>query len=192
MKTAYIDLETSGLDPKKNGVIQIAGLIDIDGEIKEEFNFKCRPFAGQLCSPEALKLHNLTVEQIREYPDPTMTYSQLLKIFDKYIDRYNKEDKFYMVGQNPKFDYDFLTEWFKNNGNQYFYAYVNYALVDLVAATVLMKIAGIINPENMKLGTLAKSFGMEFDAHDAMADIKMTRTIFYKYVEMIKNGKAQN
>jgi uncharacterized protein YprB with RNaseH-like and TPR domain len=33
----FIDIESTGLDPKRNGIIQIAGIIEINGEVKEKF-----------------------------------------------------------------------------------------------------------------------------------------------------------
>ena len=43
MKNLWIDLETTGLDVKKHGVVQIAGIVEIDGEIQESFNFFTKP-----------------------------------------------------------------------------------------------------------------------------------------------------
>ena len=186
MKLLYLDCETTGIDPFKNGLIQVAGLLEIDGEVKEEFNFKCRPFPGKLISEDALKANGVTLEELKVLPDPKEVYQKLLAIFDKYVDRYAKEDKFYQVGQNTKFDYDFLSQWFKDNGNKYFYAYVRYHLIDLIQATALFHVAGKMNLVNMKLETVAQFFRIDFKAHDALEDIKTARKIFYRYVELMK------
>lgn len=42
-KILFYDLETTGVMYWKNGIHQISGIIDIDGEIKETFNFKMQP-----------------------------------------------------------------------------------------------------------------------------------------------------
>jgi len=39
MKLLFLDVETTGVDNSKNGIIQLSGIIEIDGVIKEEFNF---------------------------------------------------------------------------------------------------------------------------------------------------------
>lgn len=186
MKLLFLDTETTGLEVGKHGVIQISGVIEIDGEVKETFDIRCRPFPGQMVSQQALKVQDLTHERIITFQTPEEAYKKLLPIFDKYIDRYNKEDKFFLVGQNTKFDYDMLTEWFKRNGNNFLYAYIFYYLIDIVQISALFKMAGIINPENMKLKTLAKCFGIEFKAHDALEDIQATREMFHWYVKTIK------
>lgn len=186
MKLLFLDTETTGVDPLKNGVVQIAGIVDIDGEVVEEFELKCRPFPGQTYTMEALKVIEKTIDELKAYPDPRETFNTLLKIFQKYIDRYNKNDKFNLVGQCPRFDYDMLDAWFKNNGERYFYAYIQYHLIDLVAATALFRAAGKIQVPNMKLETMSKYFGIPHKAHDALEDIRVTRKIFYQYVDLVK------
>jgi len=186
MKLLFLDTETTGTDPKVHGVIQISGIIEIDGKEKERFDFRCATFPQDVIHPDALKVNGVTMEQIRAYPAPETAYLQLIKILDKHIDRYDKTDKFSLVGQNVKFDYDMMSEWFKKNGNNFWYAYVDYHLIDLVAATAIFTAAGLIKLPNMKLATVAEYFGIKFEAHNSMADIEATRSIFYKYVDIIK------
>lgn len=40
MKLLYIDTETTGVDPMQNGIVQISGCIEVDGELKEEFDLR--------------------------------------------------------------------------------------------------------------------------------------------------------
>lgn len=44
-KIIYLDTETTGLDKEKNDVIQVAGIIEIDGKEVERFNIFCQPFS---------------------------------------------------------------------------------------------------------------------------------------------------
>ena len=186
MKLLFLDTETTGLCPIKNGPVQISGIIEIDGEVKEEFDFYCKPFPNKILTYEALQVIGKTKEEVESYPDPKETYQKLLKIIEKYIDRYNKNDKFYLVGQNTKFDYDMMTQWFKDNGNNFFYAYIAYHLIDIITVTALFNISGIIKTKNMKLSTIAEHYGIEFKAHNSMEDIRVSRQIFYKFVDHVK------
>lgn len=43
MKLLFFDLETTGVNPGKNGIHQISGMIEIDGVEKEHFNFHVQP-----------------------------------------------------------------------------------------------------------------------------------------------------
>ena len=47
-KLFIFDIETTGVKYWKNGIHQISGIILIDGEVKEEFNFKVQPFKDAL------------------------------------------------------------------------------------------------------------------------------------------------
>ena len=40
----FYDLETTGLEVGKHGIHHISGMIEVDNEIKEKFDFKVRPF----------------------------------------------------------------------------------------------------------------------------------------------------
>jgi len=62
MKICYIDTETTGLDAKACGIIQLAAIMEIDGEIVSEFETKIRPFDGCSISPEALAVSGTKME----------------------------------------------------------------------------------------------------------------------------------
>jgi len=186
LKLLFIDTETTGLNPRKNAVIQIAGFVDIDGQIKEEFNLSCRPFKGDLLTAKALQVVGKSVKDLEALPEPSEAYRSLIEMFASYIDKYNKLDKFYMVGQNASFDYDFMQRFFEKNNDYYFHAYVDYHKVDLIAITMILKLAGRLKGlENMKLRTLKQYFKIKSPDHDAYADIKVTREIFQIYLKAV-------
>lgn len=43
MKVLFFDLETTGTLVNRHGIHQISGAIVVDGEVKEEFDFKVQP-----------------------------------------------------------------------------------------------------------------------------------------------------
>ena len=186
MKILFFDVETTGLDAKKQDIIQIAGIVEIDGEVKEEFNFTCQPFSYENISKEALEVHGMDIEQLKTFQTPQEMYKKLTKIFDKYINRYNKLDKFIPAGQNVNFDIGFLIEFFKKNGNPYCMAYIDYHKLDLMALTMALHLNGKEQFENFRLETVANKWGIEFSAHDAMSDIRATRQAILKFGEYLK------
>lgn len=185
MKLLFLDTETTGLT-KDHAVIQIAGIVDVDGEVKEKFNLHAAPQPADLINDQALQIQNITRDTLATYPTAFTTYGAIKRICDKYIDKYNKLDKFILAGQNCKFDYDMMESFFLKCGDKYWHSYVAYHVVDLVACTALLKLAGRINPANAKLSTVAASLNIPLEAHDAMNDIEATRQIFYRYVDMVK------
>jgi len=61
---AWIDVESTGLDPVKCDVVQIALLIEENSEIVEEANIKLRPYVNCLVEDAALQVIDKTREEI--------------------------------------------------------------------------------------------------------------------------------
>ena len=180
-KTLFFDVETTGLDPVKNSIIQISGIIDIDGVIAEEFNYFCAPDKDAEISTEALKVIGKTKEELLSYPLPDVMYSQFLTLIEKHVDKYDKSDKFYPAGYNVRFDLDFIQSFFKKRGNQFGTgSYQNWRVVDVLSIAHYLNYTGKLDLENYKLATVCKHFGIEIKAHDAMSDIRATRELFLK------------
>lgn len=186
MKILYTDTETTGLDPKKHDIIQIAGIVEIDDIIKEEFNFTCQPFSYENIDQEALKVNGISVETLKTYPAPKETYRKLITIFNKYIDRYNKKDKFIPAGHNVSFDVDFLFNFFKKNGDNYCGSYLDYHKLDSVTMGMILKIYGKEKFDNLKLKTIADYYKLEIAAHDALSDIRASREVIKKFKDYLK------
>lgn len=186
MKVLYLDTETTGLDAVKNDIIQIAGIVEINNEVKEEFNFTCQPFSYDNISQEALDIHGRKIDEIKTYQTPQLAYKQLLKIFDKYINKYDKMDKFIPAGHNIQFDVNFVFEFFKKNGNMYCGSYLDYHKLDSMVVGMLLKLFNKEKFERLKLEAMAKHYGMEINAHDALSDVKTSREIIKRFGDYLK------
>lgn len=176
-KVFWFDVETTGLNPNEQDIIQLAFLIEIDGEIVESQNMIMQPFDYDTISQEALDVHGRTIEEIKTYPDPRKTYADLISVLDKYIDKYNSSDKFQPAGYNARFDMDFLREFFIKNGDKYYGSWFNYKAIDPMSLLYLLDGIGNVTLENYKLPTVCKHFDIPLDAHDALNDIKATRDL---------------
>lgn len=96
-------------------------MIVVDGEVKEKFDFKVQPNPKAEILQEALDVAGVTKEQIMAYPPMGEIYKQFVDLLSKYVDRYNKKDKFFLAGYNiASFDNSFLRAWFIQNGDKYF------------------------------------------------------------------------
>lgn len=186
-KILYFDTETTGVDPSKNGIIQLSGIIEIDNEIKEEFNFRIRPFEIDEINLEALEVNNITKDQLKTFPTAQESYILIEKLFNKYIDRYDPTDKFYPAGYNVRFDLEFLSEYFIKNDNPYFGSYCNWRSIDALSIFYFLDYIGYLKLENYKLGTVCDYFKIPIKAHDAMSDIKATRSLIIKLKSLLKN-----
>lgn len=179
-KILWFDVETTGLDPISNDPIQIAGLIEIDGEVMDEFNIFCKPFDLENVSDEALEVNKITREEMSNFQEASEGKRELDIIMNNHIDKFNRNDKFYPGGYNVKFDIDFLAQWFKKHGDNYLGSYWNWRAIDPLPFLNVLAYKGELNLKNLKLETVCEHFDIEFNAHDALSDIKATRELVYK------------
>lgn len=185
-KIFWCDVETTGLDSKRNDIISLAYLIEINGEVKEKGELFCQPFRYDTINAKALEINKLTIAQIKEFDTPQEMYKKLIKILDKYVDRYNTSDKFISCGYNIRFDVAFLKEFFYKNNDKYLFSYLDYHQLDVFNLLYILDYKGILQLENYKLETVAKYFGIKLKAHNALSDIEATRQVFYKLLEYLK------
>jgi len=176
-KVFWFDVETTGLDPEQQDIIQLAFMIEIDDKIVEQHDMLMQPFNYNTISQEALDVHGRTIEEIKTYPDPHKTYTDLISILEKYVDRYNKEDKFNHACYNSRFDLEFLKQFFIKNKDQYFGSWFNYKAIDPLSLLHILDGIGKISLTNYKLETVCKHFNIPLDAHDALSDITATRDL---------------
>lgn len=177
MKILYFDCETTGRSAVKNDIVQLSGMFEINGEIVEKFNFRCQPFDFNSVEPEALEVTGLTIEDLKGYEPPQVMYKKLLTLFNKYINKFDKADKFYPAGYNVNFDLDFIAKFFEKNGDKYFGSYCNWKAIDGLPIVRFLEFCNQLSLTNHKLGTVCQHFGIEIKAHDAMSDIEATREV---------------
>ena len=56
----FYDVETTGSNPNKHSLHQIAGLIEVDEQVVDEFNIYSRPHSKAILEPEALNICKVT------------------------------------------------------------------------------------------------------------------------------------
>lgn len=185
-KLFWYDLETTGVDWWRHQPHQIAGIIEIDGEVKESFEIKMRPNPGAPVSAEALEVAGITIEDLKGYEkSQKQGYEQLCAILGKYVDKFDKKDKAHLCGYNNRgFDDLFLRQLWKGCGDVYFGSWFWADSIDvLVLASNDLKDERA-SLENFKLATVAKHYQIELDEtklHDAMYDVELTREIYKRF-----------
>lgn len=181
-KICYIDTETTGLFAYKNGIIQIAGAIEIDGVIKKTFNLRCAPFPTDEIEPRALEVNGTSLEEVRLYPDPKKVFEELTNILGSFCDKFSKTDKYFLVGYNIKFDEDFLRKWWTKCGDKYFGSWFWTPSIDVMTLAAHHLRDQRAELPNFKLGTVAAGLGLTSSEgaglHDASTDIDYTIQIY--------------
>lgn len=181
-KIFWLDTETTGTDPQKHAVIQIAALIEINNEIKEEINILMRPFDGDEITDKALEVNHWTKEKILFFDPPQKALKNLKSKMGEWVDKYDKKDKFILAGYNVGFDMDMMRSSFNKIGDIYFGSWFFWPVIDVRSSVAKHILKGVRLP-NYRLETVCNNFGITIDAHDALSDISATRALYYKLEE---------
>lgn len=184
MKYCFIDLETTGVKHWRNGIHQISGCIEIDSQVKEIFDFKVRPYHSAVIEHEALVVGGVTKEQVLAYPEMKSVYKEICAMLGKYVDKYKKTDKFFLVGyNNASFDNQFFRAFFVQCNDDYFGSWFWSSSIDvMVLASEYLKDKRS-EMVDFKLKTVAAYLGIPVDEsklHEAGYDIELTRSIYKK------------
>ena len=188
-KIIFIDTETGGVNPEKAALIQLSGIIRIDKKDVEKFNFYIKPFENSEVNEKALEVQGRTLEELKtdKYVEEKEVYKQFINILDKYIDKYDRTDKFIVAGYNVRFDVDVLKAFFQRHGNNFLFSYLDSSMLDPLYSIRLLQIAEVLPVlENNKLETWCKHFGIELKAHDSLEDIEATKKLIGKLISLIR------
>ncbi|WP_327358227.1 TerD family protein [Streptomyces sp. NBC_01304] len=150
---ALVDVETSGLMPRRDRVLSVAVVtIGPDGRQTGEFSTLLNPG----CDPGPVEVHGLTVERLRGAP----TFDQVAgRISEMLQDRV-------LVAHNAQFDYEFLAHEFARARR--------WLPVSQRLCTLALNRQVDPPTRDMKLGTLAAHYGIpQQRAHDALDDTRV-------------------
>lgn len=193
-KLFFYDLETTGTNPGRHGIHQISGEIVIDGKTVETFDFKVQPNPKAQIEDAALAVGGVTREQIMAYPPMGQVYTQLVAMLSKYVDKFDKTDKFHLVGYNNRgFDDNFFRGFFLQNGDNYFGSWFWADSIDVLVLASTFLADRRADLPNFKLATVADFLGIDTTAgklHDASFDIYVTKAVFdFIMSKFINRGK---
>ena len=207
-KLVFIDVETTGVNPGRNGLTQVSGCIQIDDAIKESFDFFVRPFPQDEIEDAALEVTGIDRRQLlppddpeflavpgQDFCDPHDIYARLQVMFGRYVDQYNKTDKFQFIGYNAhSFDMPFMRSFWEKNGDRFFGSWFWYPCLDVML--IWAQLLQLKRPQlkDFKLATVAQHCGIEVDVtrlHDSQYDIELTRELWLKACDAINLRRFQ-
>lgn len=178
----FYDVETTGTDPRKHSIHQIAGIIEVNDQIVEKFNILSRPHPKAQIDQGALLVCNKTEEDLRSYPSMEESHGKFRTLMEKYVDPFDKKDKIWMVGYNNRaFDDVFLHHWFTQNQDQFIGGLFWTDTIDVICLASQYLIHRRREMPSFKQSRVAKELGIMIDEarlHDASYDVELTREIY--------------
>lgn len=165
MTTSYIcvDVETTGLNPKEEKLIEIGAVKVIDGEITERFQSFVAP--GRRLEARISKLTNITDKMLEHAPQP----SEVLPQFWTFC------EELPLLGHHIAFDYAFLKK-----------AMVQEKLSFEKKGLDTLRISRKYLPEleSRSLEYLCRHFEISHTAHRALGDAEATVALYTKLCDL--------
>lgn len=189
-KLCFIDVETTGTDPKRHNIFQLSARItDSTAEtVVDKIDLTFAPHSLDEYEEGALAKTGYSLDDMSKLSlSSEDAYTKFIAFCDDHVSRFDKKDKMHFVAYNAQFDSNFVREWFSKNGNSYYGSYFwNPPLCVMIgAAWLTQRVRGAL--PDFKLGTLCQSAELGWDetlAHDASYDINKTIEL-YRYLNNV-------
>lgn len=157
-----VDLETTGLNPKIDKIIEIGAVKVVDGKVADTFSTLVNP--GRCLEERVRCLTGISDEELSDAP----YIEEVLPRFMEFM------EEFPLLGHNVQFDFSFLKK-----------AAVNLGLKIECQAIDTLRIARVhlAALEKKKLEFLCEYFGISYQAHRAYGDAYATHLLYQKLAE---------
>ncbi len=157
-----IDLETTGLNPKKNKITEIGAVKVKDGVITERFETLVNP--GVKLDERIVELTKITDEDLKAAPFIEEVFQKLLDFMEDLP----------ILGHSILFDYSFLKK-------EASYERIPFEKNGIDTLKIAKKYLGDL--EHKSLGFLCEHYGIKHNAHRAYEDALATHELYKKLVE---------
>lgn len=157
-----VDLETTGLNPKKDHIIEIGAVKVCDGSITEEFSALVYP--GVRLEEKITEITGLTDADLKNQP----VISQVLPDFLEFA------EELPLLGHSVLFDYSFLKKAAVNEKKSFERNGID---------TLMISRKYLSQLESRSLSSLCGYFEIPHNAHRALEDAKATHILYQKLCE---------
>lgn len=188
-KLLFLDLETTGVNPRRAAIIQFAGVLTGIGRESRELNIRMRPHEDADVNEEALKVSGVTRETFNqpEYVDYREGKRQIENALSNCVNRYDKYDKLFVLGYNiHAFDIPFLRALFERCSDRYFGSWFWHPPIDLMLLSAFLLRNERHTMPDFKLGTVCRAFRVPVDTeqqHDALYDVRLCMGLWKAIME---------
>lgn len=161
-----IDLETTGLDPQRDSVVQIASCLLAKEDLREERWFESLVRPETTMVEDAREIHGLSDNELAAAPS-------LAEAIDRFA-RYAPSDAI-VCGHNVGFDVSFLKQAYSRLGRDYPF---DYHTVDIWSLAFFVLGAEGVPSGSFTLNKLCALYGIPRGReHDALEDVRASATV---------------
>lgn len=186
-----LDLETTGLNPDFNEIIQVGAII-LDNELKELSRYESlvkpehpeRGYKNAYNPEEVFSVYDYTGIPEESLHDAPPVQQVLATLEAQIMDTIKAPLRDVVIlGQNPKFDYNFMVAAYKKVGKTFPY---DYHCIGLDSAYFLFKMRrgeALTSPRDLCLKEAAKCLNVQNKrAHNAIHDVEATVEILRELI----------
>ena len=163
----FLDVETTGLDPKEHELLEIACVIDTPEGGVASFEWKVKPEHIETAQPRALEINGYTEEAWKD-AKPVAEVLRLLVEHGKYA---------VIIGHRISFDMSFINEALKKAGIE---ERLDYHIIDTM--TLAFEHIAPNGTTSISLQKCCDFLGIEPGNHTALADVTACRALYYKLI----------
>ncbi len=165
-----LDLETTGLNPKRDKIIEIGAVKVRDGKAADRFQSFVNPW--RKLGEDVRLLTGIDDGMLQDAPGIEEVLEPLVDFIGDDI----------LVGHRILFDYSFLKK-----------AAVNHSIVFEKEGIDTLKLARKLLPdlESRNLGFLCRYYGIEHKAHRALGDAEAASKLYQKLAELFYEGNEE-
>lgn len=166
---SVIDLETTGLNPERDQIIEIAALKVEGGVITQKFHSLVKP-SYDFIPPSITKLTGITNAMVIDKPEVDKVYPQFFEFIQDSI----------LVAHNARFDVSFLSNIHKQLFSREF------GLPYVCTQNIARALFPYLNRKS--LSNLAYLFNIKYqNKHRALSDAQVTFEVFKKMVDYLQD-----
>lgn len=186
-KILFFDTETTGLDPSKHSIIQF-GALYLKNNTWSQIELYCQPNSYEDISPEAIQKNQIDLDRMKTFMTNREAYDKIRAFL---VQETQDGTKITPAGYNVRFDLSMLEAMFKYHDPQdSIHKFLAFHHLDMYEMIKIAKALGFFSDiPNHKLESFFPVFNQNIlEAHDAIADIRTTVSMFLWFQSIMTAG----
>ena len=189
----WLNIKTTSLHSKTAAVVQIAGLLEVGGEVIDTIDLLCAPHKGCSVEPKALELAGGDMNILNELPPARKVVQNFIKFIQTYADGSDPYVKLILCGYNTSFCFSVMDAFFyRNSPRTYLSKHFMTATLDVMNCVALARYKNKIKLDEIKgnsLVSMCEHFNVRLENPlDGIQCASATRQLFHQLDFLMADG----